>query len=56
MCKLVEDYGNKRAKEEKNNNIIALLKQGVSAQTIHDALKVPLAVIRELESSIKISK
>lgn len=60
MCKLVEKYGNERAKEaikkEKTNNIIALLKQGVPSQTIHEALKVPLRVVQELENSLKISK
>lgn len=60
MCKSVEDYGKmvakKAAKEEKTNNIIALLKQGVPSQTIHEALKVPLRVVQELENSLKISK
>ena len=56
MCKLVEKYGNERAKEEKTNNIIALLKQGVPSQTIHEALKVPLRVVQELENSLKIGK
>lgn len=64
MSKLLEDYGKKVAKEaaekaakkERTKNIIALLKQGVSSQTIHEALKVPLEVIQELECSLKISK
>ena len=79
MCKLIEDYGNRIAKEvaeeaakkaekaakeaakkekekERKNTITALLKKNMTPEWIHETLNIPIELINQIASSLKISK
>ena len=67
MCKLIEDYGNKIAekaaeeaakkeKEKEKSTITALLKKNMTPQWIHETLNIPIELINQIASSLKISK
>ena len=53
MCKSVEDYGKKVAKEEKEKTILTLLKNGMTVEWIHDTLNYPIKLIEQVQNSIK---
>lgn len=56
MCKSVEDYGKKVAKEvvkeEKEKTISTLLKNGMTVDWIHDTLNYPIKLIEQVQKSI----
>lgn len=56
MCKSVEDYGKKVAKEvvkeEKEKTISTLLKNGMTVDWIHDTLNYPIKLIEQVQNSI----
>ena len=61
MCKSVEEYGKKVAeeaaekatKEEKKKAISSLLKTGATAQWIHETLNYSMALIEQVQNSIR---